>query len=76
MQSGKNKIYGIGGMGGYVPITTGTSQGGRTRKHYHDSVNLCETRPVQTQEVVNSRLQGWSSGSRASRPTEARGQRE
>lgn len=39
------------------------------------TLNLCEARPVQTQEVaLNSRLQGWNSGSRACSLTEARGQ--
>lgn len=41
------------------------------------TLNLCETRPVQTQEVaLNSRLQDWNSGNRACSLTEARDQRE
>lgn len=41
------------------------------------TLNLCEARPVQTQEVtLNSRLQGWNSGSGACSLTEAEGQRE
>lgn len=41
------------------------------------TLNLCKARPVQTQEVtLNSRLQGWNSGSRACSLTEAKGQRE